>query len=282
MRTTIYIGFTIVFTLHTNEAFKLPRPLAKQRIAHLLRRDEAEKPKTFEDSDCLSTLKSDGIALVNHGITLLNSSIKTTGRFFEALEDLYSTDINTVLTTVSDTLKKADKQAAVDFKKFMDVDLDKSAIYVYTDWIYDDVNYSLRSHKCGKKKLTEKDKNLAPYTAYLMAVMLYSPNLRKESNFTYREVSFKQEFVDQYKVGTTFLWSSFTSSSMYDLDFTGNVEFVFNNSRESIWSPRRIEEYSRYPEEEEALYPPAAIFSVTEKHEKGNKVYIYADLVSED
>jgi hypothetical protein len=69
---------------------------------------------------------------------------------------------------------------------------------------------------------------------------------------------------------------------MYDMDFFGNVEFVFNNSRESIWSPRRIEEYSLYPEEEEALYPPTAMFSVTETREKGYKVYIYADLVSED
>jgi hypothetical protein len=96
-----------------------------------------------------------------------------------------------------------------------------------------------------------------------MAVMFYSPNLQKETKTTYREVCFNQDLYDQYKVETTFMWSSFPSSSMFDKNFYKNVEFVINNSRESIWSPRRIEDYSVYRDEEEALYPPTAMFRVT-------------------
>jgi hypothetical protein len=139
MQTIFYIVFATILNLHTNEDFKLPQRLAKQRRVHLLCRDDNEKAKTFEDPDCLSTLKTDGIDLVNHGLTLLNSSIKISGRFYEALEDLYSTDIDTVLATVTDTLVRVDEHSASDFKFYKDDNLDKSAIYVYTDYVYSDV-----------------------------------------------------------------------------------------------------------------------------------------------
>ncbi|XP_062611483.1 uncharacterized protein LOC134273306 isoform X2 [Saccostrea cucullata] len=284
--TTFFIGLTVTFifigNFHINDAFKLTKGRNRQEPVNLIRREGKETPRTFEDPACFSTLSSDGIAMVNYGINLINSSIKVSGRFFEALQDLYHTDNNTIKTVIYDNLRQYNKYSAEKFKGNKDSDLEASAISFYTYMIYSTINSYLREHKCGKMNLTEDVKNLSPYSAYLMAVLMYSPSLTKETNTTYREVRFDEDIIDQYEIGTTFLWTSFTSSSMFDLNFFKNVEFVFNNSRSSLWSPRRIEQYSFYPEEQEALYPPMAMFKITDKTVTWESVYVYADLVNEN
>ncbi|XP_061169118.1 uncharacterized protein LOC133178399 [Saccostrea echinata] len=281
-----FIGLAVTFIFlgncHKNAAFKLAKGMRREKTINLLRREGKETPRTFEDPSCFPTLNSDGISMLNYGINLINSSIKISGRFFAALQDLYHTDNNTIKTVIYDNLESYSTYSARKFKENMDSDLEATAISFYTYLIYSRINSFLREHKCGKMNLTDDAKNLGPYSAYLMAVLMFSPLLSKETNTTYREVSFDEEMIDQYEIGTTFLWSSFSSSSMFNMNFFGNVEFVFNNSRSSLWSPRRIEQYSFYPEEEEALYPPAAMFKITEKTVKGKDVYIYADLVNQN
>ncbi|XP_062611481.1 uncharacterized protein LOC134273305 [Saccostrea cucullata] len=282
--TTVGLTVTFIFigNFHINDAFKLTKGRNSQEPVNLIRRERKETARTFEDPACFSTLRSDGIAMVNYGINLINSSIKVSGRFFEALQDLYLTDDYEIKTVIYNNLINFDWYSAIKLRENMDLDLEASVISMFTNMPFYKVNSNLRKHKCGKINLTEEAKNLGPFSAYLMAVLMYSPALTKETNPTYREVKFDEDILDQYEIGTTFIWTSFTPSSMYDRKFNGNVEFVFNNSRSSLWSPRRIEEIAFNAEEEEALYPPVAMFKITEKTVKGKSVYVYADLVNEN
>ena len=102
---------------------------------------------------------------------------------------------------------------------------------------------------------------------------MYSNKLTPEDNSTYRIVHFEDDITDQYQVGTTFVWTSFTSSSVKNIMFFGNTEFVFNNSQTSLVSPKRIEQYSWYEEEAEALYPPTAMLELRRKRTKARKLW---------
>ena len=264
-----------------SEAYKLPLTRLRKRQRTLFRRDNDENPRTFEEPKCLATIKTDGISIVNYGISYLNSSIEISGRFYEALKDLYNSDKQVMKTIVYETLEKYDKYDYSSYKHVFNDTLEEAIIGPYTYMLYESVNQLLRKHACGKTKLTETEKYSGPYVAYLMAVLMYSNKLTPEDNSTYRIVHFEDDITDQYQVGTTFVWTSFTSSSVKNIMFFGNTEFVFNNSQTSLVSPKRIEQYSWYEEEAEALYPPTAMFRVTAKENKGTKTLIYADLVND-
>ncbi|XP_078319261.1 uncharacterized protein LOC144620933 [Crassostrea virginica] len=269
----------LTLDFHCSEAYKLPLTRLRKRQRTLFRRDNDENPRTFEEPKCLSTIKTDGISIVNYGISYLNSSIEISGRFYEALKDLYNSDKQVMKTIVYETLEKYDKYDYSYYNHLFNDTLEKAIIGPYTNMLYRSVNQLLRKHDCGKTKLTETEKYSGPYVAYLMAVLMYSNKLTPEDNSTYRIVYFEDDITDQYQVGTTFVWTSFTSSSVKNIMFFGNTEFVFNNSQTSLVSPKRIEQYSWYEVEAEALYPPTAMFRVTAKENKGTK--IYADLVTD-
>lgn len=268
-------------THHRNAAFSMPHSAFRPRDVQMLRRENEQKPRTFEDPECLTQLKKDGISLVNYGITRINSSIDLNGRFYEALEDLYYSDESVIKNIVLENLEKFNSLDSKSFKLGLKTNLEKATIYPYTGFLYQPINKSLRSHICGKKELTEREKNLGPYTAYLMAVVMYSKNLTVETNQTCRVIRLTSATIDQYEVGTKFIWTSFTSTSSSEGLFRGNTKFIFNNSRTLITSPRRVAEYSNYPYEEEALYPPTAMFKVTAKEFGNEQTYVYVDFVEE-
>lgn len=280
----VFLFIIAIFALdthHRNAALSMPHSAYRPRAVQLLRRENEQKPRTFEDPECLTQLKKDGISLVNYGITQINSSIDLNGRFYEALEDLYYSDESIIKNIVLENLEKFNSLDSKTFKSGLKTNLEKAAIYSYTAFVYRPINKSLRSHICGKKELTEREKYLGPYTAYLMAVVMYYKNLTVETNQTYRVIRMTSATIDQYEVGTKFLWTSFTSSSSSDGLFRGNTKFIFNNSRTLITSPRRVAEYSKYPYEEEALYPPTAMFKVTAKEFRNETTYVYVDFVEE-
>lgn len=275
----IAIAILAFDTRHKNAAFSMPHSAYRPRDVKMFRRENEQKPRTFEDPECLTQLKKDGISLVNYGITQINSSIDLTGRFYEALEDLYYSDKSIIKNIVLENLEKHDSSDSKSFKVGLKTNLEKAIVYPYTKLLYEPVNICLRSHICGKKELTEREKYLGPYTAYLMAALMYSKNLTVETNQTYRLVRFNSAIRDQYEVGTKFIWTSFTSSSSSKEIFWGDTRFIFNNSRTLITSPRRVAPYAYFPFEEEALYPPTAMFKVTAKEIGNYYTSIYVDLV---
>lgn len=268
-------------THHRNAAFSMPHAAYRPSDVQMFRREKEQKPKTFEDPECLTQLMKDGISLVNYGITRINSSIDLNGRFYEALEDLYNSNESVIKNIVLENLKIYNSLDSKSFELGLKTNLEKAAVYPYTGFLYQPINSCLRSHICGKKELTEREKYLGPYAAYLMAVLMYSKNLTVETNQTYRFVRFTSATRDQYEVGTKFIWTSFTSSSSSDGLFKGNTKFIFNNSRTFITSPRRVAQYSNYPDEEEALYPPTAMFKVTAKELGNEYTSVYVDFIKE-
>ena len=141
----------LTLDFHCSEAYKLPLTRLRKRQRTLFRRDNDENPRTFEEPKCLSTIKTDGISIVNYGISYLNSSIEISGRFYEALKDLYNSDQQVMKTIVYETLEKYDKYDYSYYKHVFNDTLEEAIIGPYTYMLYESVNQLLRKHDCGKQ-----------------------------------------------------------------------------------------------------------------------------------
>jgi len=142
-----------------------------------------------------------------------------------------------------------------------------SLISTYTeDQYYHMVNMSLMREEDPGYSPDCHESHLGTYALLLDAVIFYWPQLEKVTGVTYRGMSMDQKVIDEYAVGTAFVWLYFCSTSPHrDVAerFAADVLFVFDNSGQSDWQPKLITPYNAFGEDE-ALYPIGAEFVVTQ------------------
>lgn len=159
-------------------------------------------------------------------------------------------------------------------------DFYKAFIRVYTDestWFYDIMNTALRKQKTTNYRPSGNDLAIGPFITTFQMVILFWDQLPRESEITYRQVLLSEKDLKMYQVGVKFSWHTFVSSAKhYDnamnfptVEGSGNciVMFIIDNSRDSFWRPRDVNEYS-INKETERLYPIGAQFKVTKVTKK--------------
>lgn len=124
------------------------------------------------------------------------------------------------------------------------------------------------------------DLAVGPFALMLNAVLLHWERLESYSGYTYRGVG--DDVTDKYRPGQTFLFLHFVASSQSrrvaeyfagegDLTVLGTI-FIFDNSTPSKWQPRSVRNYSRFPDEEECLFPLGAEFRVESVDKKSHEI----------
>ncbi|EGQ9697102.1 ADP-ribosyltransferase domain-containing protein [Vibrio parahaemolyticus] len=147
-------------------------------------------------------------------------------------------------------------------------ELNKTVIQQYTDEtpLYSKVNNILREGNLGSDVGGHP---LVPWILHLNAI------LRKEEEYlgtVYRGAQLTKSDIDEYVKGEQFVWSSFTSvSQSRENCLDGNVLFIIH-PRSSLSTygkraARKINQYSYFPEEEEALLPIGCAFRVESNKE---------------
>lgn len=246
------------------------------------------KRAVVETSNCKKKIENNGMDLINYGIEELTAGeTKPTGLFVdtlrfvfkilqqkrnetkwriaEALKQMYSKDYQNLLQKARDPTK-----------------LEGTLVFMYTDdAIYGDLNYALSQHKCTKKTLNQKDKELAPYAAALLATLLYWSAVPGFDGVTYRMIGNVRGDIKSalklYRKGNSVVFPAFTSSTddkdvAFDFikDSTDkNIMLIIDNSTPSLWRPKDIQRFSKYPERE-FLYPSVAKFRVLDNPVKKN------------
>ena len=153
-------------------------------------------------------------------------------------------------------------------------DFYKAFICVYTDestWLYDIMNTALRKQKTANYRPSGNDLAIGPFITTFQMVILFWDQLPRESGTTYRQVLLTEKDLNQYQVGVKFSWHTFVSSAKHHgnamnfptVEGSGDcvVMFIIDNSRDSFWRPRDVNEYS-INRETERLYPIGARFKV--------------------
>ncbi|XP_053391686.1 uncharacterized protein LOC128554428 [Mercenaria mercenaria] len=154
--------------------------------------------------------------------------------------------------------------------------------------MYTFLNLAFRRQRDKNYRPTGDDLSLGPYAVMYQMLLLYWPDLPRESGETYRKMLLVKSDVDQYAVGKRFVWQSIVSSSTL-LDCAipfptcgpegeQSVIFTIDNRANSLWQPRNIEKYARYVEHERT-YPAGAKFTVTRKTVKGSDIHIALKLL---
>lgn len=228
--------------------------------------------------------------LLNEGIRAIDSSIQISGRFFEALKDLYKHDRNKIYDVTKAGLYRFKKDAHDHFVRRAKDRLEAGYIYLYsTKYVYQEMNECLRNHACTSKVLSNDEKNFAPFAAMLMAVLMYWSELRQETGDVYRGVSMTEQDIRMYQVGVQFTWNQFTSTTRNrNRPFSGSVKFIVHNgnNRNSILGPKQIRYYAWDYSLDEVLYCPGTAYKVVKVHPPMNQVttieldFIPPDLVS--
>lgn len=112
------------------------------------------------------------------------------------------------------------------------------------------------------KKCYRTKRDIAPFSAVLIAVLMYWPILTKEKGLTYRRIKLDENDIDSYKNGITFVWNHFVSTTRQrSRTFPGNVEFITNNGNngESILNSRRVRPYVWKHWLDEVIYWPVCL-----------------------
>lgn len=226
---------------------------------------------TYQNMECAAEIRKNGMSLLNAGINKIDSSIKITGRFYYALEDIYKYNNRLRIFNVTKQGLEHISTSKYAVPHFDNVSLPFEAKYVYlytTKSVYSLLNRSLREHDCTHKVLSDEEKAIAPFSAGLMAVLMYWPALEKDSGLTYRKIILDETYINSYKNGITFVWNQFVSTTRRrSRAFDGNIEFITNNENngDSIFSPRRVQKYAWDQSLDEVIYCPGAEFMVTGK-----------------
>lgn len=153
-------------------------------------------------------------------------------------------------------------------------DFYEAFIRVYTNestWFYDIMNTALRKQKTANYRPSGNDLAIGPFITTFQMVILFWDQLPRESETTYRQVLLTEKDLKMYQVGVKFSWHTFVSSAKkYEnamhfptVEGSGdcNVMFIIDNSRDSFWRPRDVNEFS-INQETERLYPIGARFKV--------------------
>lgn len=242
------------------------------------------KRAVVETSKCKTEIEKNGLDLINYGIEALTvGENKPKGFFVDSLKFVFTIlqqKQNETKWRIADALKQKYSQGyqsligkAKDLSK-----LESTLIYMYTDDdIYGDLNFALSQHKCTKKTLDQKDKALAPYAAALLAILLYWEGVPGYEGVTYRMIgNVRGEIKSALKLygkGNSVVFPAFTSSTnlieaafnFIDDSSDKNILLIIDNSTPSLWRPKDIQSYSKYPDEREFLYPSVAKFRVLDK-----------------
>ena len=106
---------------------------------------------------------------------------------------------------------------------------------------------------------------------------MYWRNLVPTNEPTYRGMYLSETEIDKYKVGLTITWLSFSSSSLdrSTAKMFGSVTFMIDNSQQTKYTGKMIEQFSEYSGERECLFPSGAKFRInTIERKKGEKPII--------
>jgi len=170
-------------------------------------------------------------------------------------------------------------------------DFYQAVIKTYTveeNYLYDHLNTALRRQHKHDYRPTASDLALGPYVVVYQMLLLFWNNLRREINPTYRKMKICSQDLQEYKLGTKFVWRSFVSSSAVRkkaVPFptcapSGDevILFTIDNSTSSAWQPRNIEAYAMYMEKERT-YPAGATFQVTGIAQKNGQTNVTIKLL---
>lgn len=242
------------------------------------------KRAVVETSKCKKNIENNGMDLINYGIEALTvGENKPTGLFVDSLKFVFTIlqqKQNETKWRIADALKQ---QYSHGYQSLLrrakdPTKLESTLVFMYTDDdIYGDLNYALSQHECTKKTLDQKDKALAPYAAALLATLLYWGGVPGYEGVTYRMIgNVRGEIKSALKLygkGNSVVFPAFTSSTnLIDAAFNfidhssdKNILLIIDNSTPSLWRPKDIQSYSKYPTEREFLYPSVAKFRVLDK-----------------
>lgn len=170
-------------------------------------------------------------------------------------------------------------------------DLFRNIIDTYTEeqnYMYTFLNMAFRRQRATGYRPTGDDLSLGPYAVMYQMLLLYWPELPRESGETYRKMLLFKADADKYVVGKRFVWQSIVSSSAmldYAIPFPTcgpegeqSVIFTIDNKANSLWQPKNVEKYARYMEHERT-YPAGATFIVTGRTVKASEVHIALKLL---
>lgn len=239
------------------------------------------KRALVETSECKKEIEDNGMDLINYGIEVLTKGAVKIRQcpFIDSLKSVFNflqKNRNDIKLRIAEALKQGYRTGYATLNKAKDLSkLESTLIYMYTDNdIYKDLNFALSQHKCTKKTLDQKDKELAPYAAALLATLLYWETLPGDKGTTYRMIGSVRGDINSalksYQKGKSVVFPAFTSSTnLIDAAFNfigeskdNNILLIIDNSTPSLWRPKAIKRYSKYPTEGEFLYPSVAEFKV--------------------
>ena len=168
-------------------------------------------------------------------------------------------------------------------------------IRVYTDeqnYMYSFLSTAFRKETNATYMPSGEDLALGPYAVLFQMMLLFWPNIKQESQMTYRRMLLSTADITKYKNGVTFVWPSIVSSSVveaYAVAFptcgpshtSGEqaVLFIIDNSTPCVWRPRNIENYATYTEKERT-YPAGAMFQVVRCVKQGTTTVVHLKLIA--
>ena len=147
----------------------------------------------------------------------------------------------------------------------------------YDNKFYTALNLSLLTHGCKASFVTGEDLALAAYGALLNSILMYWRNLVPTNEPTYRGMHLSETDIAKYIEGQTITWLSFNSSSFdrSTAKMFGSVTFMIDNSQQTKYTGKMIEQFSEYSGERECLFPSGAKFRInTIERKKGEKPII--------
>ena len=138
---------------------------------------------------------------------------------------------------------------------------------------YSALNRSLRRHGCNSSFVSGEDLALAAYGVLLNSIIMYWAVISPTRALTYRKMDIPFDDIHSYKLGQTFTWLCFTSTSADKSKadkFEGNCMLIFDNSQTSKYAAKGIRKHSNYRSEDEYLYPSGVRFRIIGKDQTPN------------
>ena len=132
------------------------------------------------------------------------------------------------------------------------------------------LNKSLRMQGNPVTAVLGEDLALAAFGILLNSVLMFWNQLIPTQVMTYRGLDLPLQVIEEYKLGDSFTWLCFTSSSVKKeatANFAkggNNVKCIFQILNDNLgkYSSKGISKFSKYPGEEEYLYPSGVKFRV--------------------
>eukprot|EP00112_Aurelia_sp_Birch-Aquarium-sp1_P015797 Seg353.2 transcript_id=Seg353.2/GoldUCD/mRNA.D3Y31 product="hypothetical protein" protein_id=Seg353.2/GoldUCD/D3Y31 len=218
--------------------------------------------------------------------TLLGEDKPPKDHLFDILRQIFKKE-DSSWSKIEDQLKqslygKDIEAAAVIEKTKTEEEFFIAMIKLYTgNWVYKQLNQALAREYTKDYNPTAEDLALGLHGVLLDVTISFWKKLEPMSSKTYRGVKSKS---GSYPVGQDIMFTTFVSSSDSEADsrkWAGDegTLFIMDNSVETTSRPRKIMEYSEYPDEREYLYAIGAEFRVKANEEQGKLRVIHLELL---